>query len=113
MRCGILIRRRIPYTLELSIVDAKDTVLDAHWKERFGFREFWIEGRDFYLNGTRIFLSAVPLDNAQIGAALATYRSDARNVGAAEELRNQLRLHAQLWLRAGVAFRFCRSPARG
>ena len=36
---------------------------------RFGFREFWIDGRDFYLNGTRIHLSAVPLDNAQIGAA--------------------------------------------
>ena len=41
--------------------------------ERFGFREFWIDGRDFYLNGTRIFLSAVPLDNAQVGAAWATY----------------------------------------
>jgi len=38
------------------------------------FREFWIDGRDFYLNGTRIFLSAVPLDNAQVGAALATYQ---------------------------------------
>ena len=25
---------------------------------RFGFREFWIDGRDFYLNGTRIFLSS-------------------------------------------------------
>ena len=40
---------------------------------RFGFREFWIDGRDFFLNGTRIFLSAVPLDNAQIGAGLASY----------------------------------------
>ena len=40
---------------------------------RFGFREFWIDGRDFYLNGTRIYLSAVPLDNAQIGARSATY----------------------------------------
>ena len=40
---------------------------------RFGFREFWIDGRDFYLNGSRIFLSAVPLDNAQVGAALANY----------------------------------------
>jgi hypothetical protein len=33
----------------------------------------WINGRDFYLNGTRIFLSAVPLDNAQVGAAWANY----------------------------------------
>ena len=37
--------------------------------------EFWIEGRDFYLNGTRLHLSAVPLDNAQIGAALSTYQA--------------------------------------
>ncbi len=48
-------------------------MVDDFWPRRFGFREFWIDGRDFYLNGTRIFLSAVPLDNAQIGAALATY----------------------------------------
>ena len=40
---------------------------------RFGFRELWIDGRDFYLNGTRLYLSVVPLDNAQVGAALATY----------------------------------------
>ena len=40
---------------------------------RFGFREFWIEGRDFFLNGSRVCLSAVPLDNAQVGAALAGY----------------------------------------
>lgn len=49
--------------------------LDAFYPVRFGFREFWIEGRDFYLNGSRIFLCAVPLDNAQIGAALATYQA--------------------------------------
>ncbi len=61
--------------LEVSLVDAKDKVLDAVWPERFGFREFWIEGRDFYLNGTRIFLSAVPLDNAAISAGLATYEA--------------------------------------
>ena len=52
---------------------AAGRVLDAALPERFGFREFWIDGRDFYLNGSRIFLCAVPLDNAQIGAAWATY----------------------------------------
>jgi beta-galactosidase len=40
---------------------------------RFGFREFRIEGRDFFLNGSRIFLCALPVDNAAIGAALANY----------------------------------------
>ena len=48
-------------------------VLDTFEEVRFGFREFWIDGKDFYLNGTRIFLSAVPLDNGQIGARTASY----------------------------------------
>jgi hypothetical protein len=63
------------YDLEVSLLDAGNGVLDMSWVVSFGFREFWIEGRDFYLNGTRIFLSAVPLDNAQVGAALATYEA--------------------------------------
>ena len=61
------------YELQLSLLDGGGKVLDAALPERFGFREFWIDGRDFYLNGSRIFLCAVPLDNAQIGAAWATY----------------------------------------
>ncbi len=63
------------FDLKSSLVNADGTVLDSDWRQRIGFREFWIEGRDFVLNGTRIALSAVPLDNAQIGAALATYES--------------------------------------
>jgi len=47
--------------------------LDTYYPVRLGFRELWINGRDFYLNGTRIFLSAVPLDNAEVGASLACY----------------------------------------
>jgi hypothetical protein len=61
------------YDLSLSLLDADGHPLDTALPERFGFREFWIEGRDFYLNGSRIFLCAVPFDNAQIGAAWATY----------------------------------------
>jgi len=61
------------YDLSLSLLDAREEVLDAGVPVRFGFREFWIDGRDFYLNGTRLFLSSVPLDNAQVGAAWATY----------------------------------------
>jgi beta-galactosidase len=61
------------FDLELSLLDSAGNLLDVSWPVRFGFREFWIEGRDFFLNGSRIFLSSVPLDNAQIGAALANY----------------------------------------
>ena len=40
------------YDLELSLLDAAGKVLDTTSPARFGFREFWIDGRDFYLNGT-------------------------------------------------------------
>ncbi|HZJ16722.1 MAG TPA: glycoside hydrolase family 2 TIM barrel-domain containing protein, partial [Chthoniobacteraceae bacterium] len=60
-------------TAEVSLLDDASKVLDTNWPVRFGFREFWIDGRDFFLNGSRIFLSCVPFDNAQVGAALANY----------------------------------------
>ena len=41
------------YTLELK---AKGAGLDDEYSQRFGFREFWIEGRKFLLNGTEIRL---------------------------------------------------------
>jgi beta-galactosidase len=61
------------FSVEVSVLDESNKVLDAGWPVRFGFREFWIDGRDFFLNGSRIFLSCVPFDNAQVGAALANY----------------------------------------
>jgi beta-galactosidase/beta-glucuronidase len=61
------------YDVQVSLLDAGGKALDTAHTVRFGFREFWIDGRDFYLNGTRIFLSAIPFDNAQVGAALASY----------------------------------------
>src|SRR5262245_16874166 len=61
-------------TLHATLVDADQKALDVANPVSFGFREFWIDGKDFYLNGTRIFVSAVPLDNAQIGARTASYQ---------------------------------------
>src|SRR6185295_3207182 len=40
-------------SLELSLLDAGGNALDDFWPRPFGFRELWIEGRDFFLNGTR------------------------------------------------------------
>jgi len=69
------------YDLSVSLLDADGEVLDEALPVRFGFRELWIDGREFYLNGTRIFLCAVPFDNAQVGAAWASYD------GAQESIR--------------------------
>jgi beta-galactosidase len=41
------------YTLRLRVIGAG---LDDEYQQKFGFREFWIEGRQFYLNGTLIRL---------------------------------------------------------
>ena len=41
------------YTVKLQI---KGAGLDDEYAQRFGFREFWIEGRRFFLNGTEIRL---------------------------------------------------------
>lgn len=61
------------YDVTLSLLDGAGKVLDTAIPVRFGFREFWIDGRDFYLNGSRLYLSSLPVDNAQVGAALSTY----------------------------------------
>ena len=61
------------YDLKVSLLDRDGQVLDVFRPAHFGFREFWIEGRDFFLNGTRFHSFLVPFDNAQLGAALATY----------------------------------------
>jgi hypothetical protein len=50
---------------EDSLVPKRHTRQDVTPPIPFGFREFWIDGRDLYLNGTKIWLSCVPLDNAQ------------------------------------------------
>ncbi len=41
------------YTLRLT---ATGTGVDDQYNQEFGFREFWVEGRQFYLNGTVIHL---------------------------------------------------------
>jgi len=44
------------YQLELRLSRDGASALDDAWPVTFGFREFWTEGREFYLNGTRIRL---------------------------------------------------------
>ncbi len=61
------------YQVQMSLLDAGGRAVDVYRPLRFGFRELWIDGRDFILNGTRLHLTAVPLDNGQVGAAWASY----------------------------------------
>ncbi|MGC1394315.1 MAG: sugar-binding domain-containing protein, partial [Coleofasciculaceae cyanobacterium] len=44
------------YTLKLSLKGKK---INEEYTQQFGFREFWIEGRQFYLNGTEIRLRPI------------------------------------------------------
>ena len=78
------------YDLQVSLAAEDGTLLDVYPPIRFGFRELWIDGRDFYLNGTRLWCFAVPLDNAQIGATAASYD------GARESLLRLKRLGVNL-----------------
>jgi beta-galactosidase len=61
------------YTLEMTLTDDAGHVLDVFRPVRFGFREFWIEGRDFYLNGTRLYIFLGSTDAGLYGTAWATY----------------------------------------
>ena len=69
------------YDAVVTLHDEAGNVLDESIPTRFGFREFWIDGRDFYLNGRRIHLRALhnqsingPADNASLEGSLNTCR---------------------------------------
>jgi beta-galactosidase/beta-glucuronidase len=63
------------YRASVTLLTPAHKQLDTALPVRFGFREFWIDGRDFYLNGTRIYLSAIPLDNGQLSSLQASYEA--------------------------------------
>lgn len=52
------------YTLRLSVSGAG---MDDQYNQQFGFREFWINGRQFYLNGTVIHLRQPCFHNGPLG----------------------------------------------
>jgi beta-galactosidase len=52
------------YTLRLTV---KGAGLNDQYNQEFGFREFWIEGRQFYLNGTVIHLRQACFHNGPLG----------------------------------------------
>lgn len=72
------------YTLQLR---AKGAGLDDEYPQRFGFREFWIEGKHFYLNGTKFrmrpclgSITGEPPVVEQIDAMISQIRSRGYNI---------------------------------
>jgi hypothetical protein len=61
------------YNVQLTLLDSKGTAIDAYYSTRFGFREFWIDGRDFRLNGSRFHMIAFPYDGAAMSIYNASY----------------------------------------
>ena len=61
------------YTANITLKKANGTVVDQQLPFEFGFREFWIEGRDFYLNGKRIHLRALYVRNISDFADQASF----------------------------------------
>jgi beta-galactosidase len=58
------------YTLRLTATGAG---LDDQYDQVFGFREFWIEGRQFYLNGSVIHLRQPNFNNGPLGSVGDTF----------------------------------------
>lgn len=56
------------YEAAVALEDAGGRVLDEALPVRFGFREFWIDGRRFLLNGTPIHFRALVARNLAAGA---------------------------------------------
>ena len=87
------------YVLVVFLTEGQ-TALDAH-PTRFGFREFWIDGPSFVLNGTRMkFLATAGHPRGQIGeelgkAAAIDYYKRLREAGCVA-----MRLHANVWPKA-------------
>ncbi len=51
------------YDVVVTLSEADGHALDEFLPESFGFRDFWIEGRNFMLNGKPIHLRALYVDN--------------------------------------------------
>jgi beta-galactosidase len=62
------------YDLVVTLTE-DGTAIDSYYPVHFGFREFWIDGRDFILNGSPVHLRALPLNSAMRGpiATLSAY----------------------------------------
>jgi hypothetical protein len=73
------------YEAVLSLRNPAGEVLDESLPTRFGFREFWLEGRDFHLNGRRIHFRAMNIENPNQHADIASKDSALRTCRRMQE----------------------------
>ena len=66
------------YEANVELADGAGKVLDTFRPVRFGFREFWVEGREFRLNGSRFWSMIVVADSVVSTAAAVTYEESKR-----------------------------------
>ena len=57
------------YTADLRLKSADGKLVDVLYPQEFGFREFWIDGRNFVLNGVPIHLRSLCSSTMRDGAA--------------------------------------------
>jgi hypothetical protein len=85
------------YVLVLFLKDKQDGLVIDQYEERFGFRELWAEGPDFYLNGVKRHLlasSGWPAPRYQTADEIRKAILDIRESNAVA-----FRLHTQPWQR--------------
>lgn len=63
------------YEATVSILDGDGKVLDQTLLEHFGFREFWINGKNFYLNGHPLHVRSLYVRSNEGPADMASYHT--------------------------------------
>ncbi|MDO4575359.1 MAG: carbohydrate-binding domain-containing protein [Planctomycetia bacterium] len=87
------------YFLTVTVTSPSGEVLAKH-RERFGFREFWCEGPDFYLNGVKMHLLATAKHPSSDPNDLTKEAAKEYFAKIREANCNAMRLHANVWPRA-------------
>ena len=82
------------FDVALSLVDDRDAVVDALPAARFGFREYWIDGRVFRLNGSPFIYSPFRSTARRSAPPPLHMKARARRCSPAQIARRQSRLHA-------------------
>jgi len=69
------IDRPVFYELKLRLTNKDGSLLDEFLPVRFGFREFWIDGKDLYLNGRVVHLRGLDFLNIARDGGLASEKA--------------------------------------